>query len=179
RANDPAAAHDLLVETARAHPYPHGDLTDDAWVRAADIDVARGRYAEAASHLRELLASREKSDLMGSYERPRYSEAQMKLAEIYRDRLHDDAEARREFHRLYADFKTSRLRDDALWAEARLARKDGDEGAACDAAGRIVHEFPESRYAACAKLVCPTAPAAEKAHRPCADYIARDFAARK
>lgn len=175
-AGDVAAAHDAYLETARAHPYPFGGLTDDALFHAAEIDDARGRFDEAIQHLRALIAPREKSDTVGSYERPRFSEAQLKIAEIYRDKLHDDVTARREFHRLYADFPTSIRRDDGLWAEARIAKKQGDDSGACDAATRIVREFPESRYAACAQHLCPAAPRAEKAHRPCADYIERDLA---
>jgi tetratricopeptide (TPR) repeat protein len=172
-ASDAAGAHDAFIATAHAHPYPFGGLTDDALFHAAEIDRDRGRHEEAIAHLRELVGTREKSDTVGSYERPRYSEAQMKIAEAYRDGLRDHAAARREFHRLYADFKTSILRDDALWAEARLARQDGDAGAACDAAKKIVREFPDSRYAPCAPLVCPDAPAAG-GKRGCADYISRD-----
>jgi hypothetical protein len=171
RSGDIAGAHDAYLETARAHPYPFGGLTDDAFFHAAEIDDGRGRFGEAIEHLRAMIAPREKSDTMGSYERPRFSDAQLKIAEIYRDKLHDDAAARREFHRLYVSFTTSRHRDQALWDEALIARKQRDESGTCDAATRIVKEFPESRYATCAKLVCPSAPPAEKAKRPCADYI--------
>src|SRR5439155_27036471 len=122
------------------------------------IDEARGRYGEAITHLHDLVATREKSDTIGSYERPRYSEAQMKIGEIYRDTLHDDATARREFHRLYAEFTTSIRRDDALWAEARIAKKQRGDDGSCDAARRLVREFPGSRFAACAPLVCSSAP---------------------
>ena len=52
------------------------------------------------------------------------------MGEIYRDGLRDHASARREFRRLYTDFTTSILRDDALWAEARLAKLDALAGRA-------------------------------------------------
>jgi tetratricopeptide (TPR) repeat protein len=173
-ASDAAAAHDAYLSTARRWPYPRGAFTDAALERAADLDVARGRPAEAIEHLREMLRAREKSDTIGSYERPHYAEAQLEIGEIYRDKLGDPAAARREFRRLFDDFPTSRLRDDALWAEARVAQKQGDEPGACDAASKLVRDLPDSRYAACARLVCPTAPEATS-KRPCADYIERDL----
>jgi TolA-binding protein len=167
-----AEAHDTLVATARAHPYPFGGLTDDALVRAARLDLSLGRAQEATHHLRELLSAHEVTSGMGSYERPRYGEAQMLLGEIYRDHLKDHAAARREFAKVCAEHPTSRQCDDAVWWEARLAREDGDQATACRLASKLVKELPESRYAPCARLLCPTAPAGKRA---CADYIARDL----
>ncbi len=82
RAGRRREAHDLFLASARRHPYPFGGLTDDALWRAAAIDEDDGRFDEAITHLRELLASREPSGTGGSYERPRYSEAQLRIAEI-------------------------------------------------------------------------------------------------
>ena len=108
---------------------------------------------------------------MGSYERPRYPAAQLHIAELYRDKLHDHAAARREFERLYERHRNSTKRDDAVWAEARLAREDGDLGVACELAERLVKEFPDSRYSRCAKAVCPSAPAGKK---ECPEYVLRE-----
>ena len=165
-------AHDAFLATAREHPYPSGGLTDDAYWHAALIDEELGRYDEAIAHLRELLSFREPSGAWGSYERPRYSEAQLKIALIYRDDLHDRAAARRELEKLYALHPTTIKRDDAVWAEARLALDDGDKDTACKLARRLLDEFPESRYAPCAHEVCPSAPAGR---RDCADYILREL----
>ena len=170
RLGRPKEAHDAYLATAKKHPYPSGGLTDDAYWKAAAIDEASGNFTEAITHLRELLAPRESSIGVGSYERSRYGQAQLHLGEIYRDRLKDDRAARREFHKLYADHKTSPKRAEALWYEAILAKRDGDAGEACDLANKIVKEFPESRYDRCAREVCPSAPADKK---PCADYIVR------
>lgn len=172
RAGNAKEAHDQYVATATAHPYPFGGLTDDAWYRAAQIDENEGRFQEAIDHLHELLAHREPADTVGSYERPRYSPAQMEIALIYRDHLKDHASARRELHKLYTDHKTSILRDDALWYEARLARDDGDASAACSLVATIAKELPDSRYARCGHELCPTA---EKGKADCADYIVRDL----
>jgi hypothetical protein len=59
-----------------------------------------------------------------------------------------------------------------VWAEAKLAQEDGDERTACRLAKKLVEELPESRYAPCARLLCPAAKATK---RDCADYIARDL----
>src|SRR5262249_46481869 len=144
-----AEARDTFLAVARSHPYPFGTLTDDALWHASVVAEELGDNQGAIAHLRAMLASREASDLVGSYERPRYADAQMRIAGLYRDKLHDHAAARREFHKLYADHQTSRLRDDALWAEARLAREDGDKGEACRLVERLRKEMPESRYARC------------------------------
>ncbi len=169
-------AHDALVESARAHPYPKGSLTDDALVRASRIDEELGRWAEAAKHLHDLLATQEVSHGiagkydMASYERPRFPEAALRLGEIYRDKLHDHAAARRAFEALYRDHPKARKRDLAVWSQARLALEDGEPKVACTLAERLVREFPESRYTRCVRAICPTAP---EAKRECADYILR------
>src|SRR5262249_36286742 len=129
-------------------------------------------------HLRTLLGSHESSDLVGSYERPRYPEAQFKIAELYRDGLHDHAAARREFQRLYEEHPKSTLRDDALWSQARLAATEGDRSAACRIVAKLVRELPESRYAPCGRVLCDSAPPVPKNSRGCADYIVRSVGGR-
>jgi hypothetical protein len=157
-------AREAYVRCALRYPYPRGTLTDDAWWNASLLDEAAGRPDVAIDDLRKLLAPREKPAFnIGSYERPRYSAAQLRIAELLRDALHDDAAARREFHTLYTDFPTSRLRDRALWVEGALAKKAGDEGASCNTARALVREFAESRYAGCAPLLCATVAASSKA----------------
>lgn len=176
RAGKKAEGHDVLIASARRHPYPSGGLTDDAFSRAATIDEERGRYEEAIAHLRELLASREPASGGASYERPRYSEAQLRVALIYRDKLHDRAAARREFERLYERHATTINRDDALWNAALLARLDRDADATCKLARRLVSELPESRYASCAHAICEAVP---RGKRECADYIMREVRGEK
>ena len=165
-------AHDAFLATAHEHPYPSGGLTDDAYWHASIIDEELGRYDEAIAHLRELLSFREPSGAWASYERPRYSEAQLKIAHIYRDDLKDRASARRELEKLYALHPTTIKRDDAVWDEARLALEDGDRDTTCKLARRLLDEFPESRYARCAHDLCPSAAPGKRA---CADYILREL----
>lgn len=163
-------AHDAFLAVAARYPYPFGVFTDDALWHAALLDEKADRPGEAIEHLKLLISSREVSTGMGSYERPRYSAAQLKIAEIYRDKIKDHAAARREFHKLYASFTTSTLRDDALFAEALMLRDDKDEGGACAAMEALTKDFPDSRYAACAQAICPTA---QPSKRSCAAYIVR------
>jgi tetratricopeptide (TPR) repeat protein len=167
-----AEARDAFLETAARHPYPFGAFTDDALWRAALLEEELGRPKEAIDHLRKLLAPREVSTQLGSYERPRFSEAQLKIAEIYRDKLKDRPAARRELRKLYTSHTTSTLRDDAMWAEAVMLFEDKDQSEACDVIARLVEGFPDSRYARCARVVCPTAPAGKRA---CAEYIVREL----
>jgi tetratricopeptide (TPR) repeat protein len=171
RSGDPEAAIRTLVATARAHPYPLGALTDNALFQAARIAEERDRPEEAIGYLRELIAPRERADT-GSYERPLFDDAQLKIATLYRDALKDRAAARRELRRLYTRHTASILRDDALWAEAILWQEDGQQDEACAAAALLAKELPESRYARCVHLLCPSLPAPA---RPCAAYIERQI----
>jgi TolA-binding protein len=176
---DLARARDLLVAHARKNPYPHGPYTDDAFFRAAEIEVELGRPKEAIALLQAMLAPLEKSEKPGSYTRPRFPEGQWKIAEIYRDKLKDNASARREFRRLYTMFKYAKQRDDALWEEAKLAARDDDQGDACDAVETIIDEVPDSRYVRCARELCKTAPAPKDDKRECPEYILRDIRGEK
>ncbi|MFO0592208.1 MAG: tetratricopeptide repeat protein [Polyangiaceae bacterium] len=185
---DLAKARDLFVAHARANPYPHGPYTDDAFSRAADIELELGRPKEAIALLKEMLSTLEHSEKPGSYERPRYPEGQWKIAEIFRDKLHDNASARREFHRLYTDHAFAKQRDDALWEEAKLAVADGDAGDACDLVAKIRSEMPESRYVRCGRELCKTAEPpppvksdgkARESANECPDYIVRSVRGEK
>jgi TolA-binding protein len=169
---DLTAGRDLLIAHARSHPYPFDPYNDDAYTRAAEIEVELGRPKEAIALLKEMLSVLEHSEKPGSYERPRFPEGQWKIAEIYRDKLNDHASARREFHRLYTDHKYAKQRDDALWEEAKLAVADGDASGACALTETIGEKFPESRYVRCLRELCKTAET-PKDTRECPAYIVR------
>lgn len=172
-------ARDAFIATAKGYPYPGGKLTDDAWFHAAELSENLGDAQTAVRCLESLLAPREASSLgQGSYERPRYSPAQFHLAEIYRDRLGDPKRARAEFRKLYRDFKTSTLRDDALFQEALLAKRAGDSGDTCDAASLLARDFPESRYAGCADRLCGTVQPSAKAPK-CRRYVEEQITGKK
>jgi tetratricopeptide (TPR) repeat protein len=163
-------ARDAFVACAERHPYPEGSLFDDALFHASLLDEKLGRPERAIEDLRRMLAAREPSTFAGSYERPRFSPSQFRIAVLYRDKLRDHASARKEFHKLYADHPTSILRDDALWEEAKLAFADGDAKGACQITSTLATDFKDSRYAACAQTLCPTAAPSGK---PCHPYLVR------
>ena len=163
RAGSLEAARDAFLDTATRHPYPQGALWDDALARAADLEERLGRPLGAIGILERMLAEREPSTGLGSYERARYAEARFRIAEIHRDRLGDPLRARREFRRVYEEHSTSLLRDDALWQEALVSVRSADPEAACEPLLLLVNDLSESRYAACAPKLCPRVKAPAKA----------------
>jgi tetratricopeptide (TPR) repeat protein len=170
-------AREEFVHVAAKWPYPKGLLFDDALYRASELDEAEGRYGDAIADLEAMLGVRESSLLVGSYERPRYDAAQLRIADLYEQRLHDDARARAALHKLYADFPTSLLRDKALFREAELTGKDG--GRRCELLQLLVHDFPDSRYVPCAVERCgEIKPPPGKAPKTCRAYIERADAPR-
>jgi tetratricopeptide (TPR) repeat protein len=169
-----AEARDAYVSVADRFPYPHGAYWDDALFRGAECEAHLGRPQRAIELLQRMLAAREASHLSGSYERPRFADAAYRIAELYRDEIHDPAAARRAFRTVYDDYPSSTLRDDALWQEALLARRSSD-AEACAPLALLVRDLPDSRYAPCAREVCPRLqlPVA----RECRDYIRRELGA--
>jgi tetratricopeptide (TPR) repeat protein len=149
----PARARELYLAVAARFPYPFGAYWDDALLAAARLDVALGEFQAAVDHLSRILSERETARLSGSYERKSFAEARFRIAEIYRDRLHEPERARAEFRRVFTDHATSLLRDDALFEESLILLRQGR--AACEPAGLLVRTQPGSRFAACAALLCP------------------------
>ncbi len=171
RAERRREAREEFVRCATKHGYPKGSLFDDAYWHAAELDLELGEPRRAIDDLERLLAPREASSLgQGSYERPRYSMAQLKIGEIYRDQLHDPAKARAAFRKLADEHKTSLLRDDALFAEALIARGQGDRDGACEPMRTLVRELPESVFSGCAREVCAELEPSKKAP-PCREYL--------
>ena len=168
-------ARDAFIEVANRWPYPFGSFNDDALYRAGEMEEKLGRPREAIALYERLLAQREVSSFMGTYERPRYLPALLRIVAIYEDKLDDRPKARAALHRLYTEHTTSTMRDDALWREAELWRKDGDTGAACDRLATLTSDFPDSRYVPCAALRCPSVkrPAKSKAPATCHEYLVR------
>jgi tetratricopeptide (TPR) repeat protein len=172
---DDQAAHDAWIHIADRWPYPYGAFFDDALWQASLLDEKLGRDQAAADDLERMVAQRETTTLLGSYERKHYVPAMLRLGELYRDRLHDHAKARATFHRLYTDFVHSSRRDDALWLEAALWKEDGDASTACSRLATLVHDFPDSRYVPCITAECPGVerPRDSGAPKACHPYIER------
>lgn len=162
------------LELAKRHPYPLGAYWDDALWHAAAIEEQLGRPQAAIAQLERMLSVRESADFMGSYERPRYDDARFHLAELIRDQLHDPARAREEFWRLFKRHPNSVLRDDALWEAAKLSSAQGDGAGTCSLLRTLQTDLGESRYVACAPLLCAELTGSTpKQH--CAAYIARSL----
>jgi tetratricopeptide (TPR) repeat protein len=172
---DDRAAREAYGRIVDRWPYPFGSFFDDALWRASLIDEKFGLYRSAIDDLERMLRERETTSIVGSYERAKFVPAMLRVGELYRDRLHDRARAREAFHRLYADFVHSTLRDRALWLEAALWREDGDATTACARLGTLVSQFPDSRYVPCAVEQCPglSRPPASAAPKECHHYIER------
>ena len=174
-ASDPRASRAIYLDLAARFPYPRGVHFDDALFHAAEIDERAGAYKDAIGHLERLLAERESSHMMGSYERPRYSTSAMKIAEIYATRLNDKAAAKSAYHRVYTDFVTSPFRDDALFKEAALYAAENDRNGECSTLSTLVSHFDDSRFVPCAEAKCPSVKRSDKSKAPktCHAYLER------
>jgi tetratricopeptide (TPR) repeat protein len=174
-AGDHAGAAKDYVACADKYPYPFGSLWDDALYRASEMEEKLGRYPEAIAPLERMLKEREEAHTLGSYERPRYTPALMRIAQLRSERLGDRDGARAAYHRLYAEHTHSPMRDDALWREAGLWRLDGRDDKACDRLQTLASDFPDSRYVPCAVAQCPGVRRPEKSKAPatCHAYITR------
>jgi len=172
---DPAASRDALMAVAARWPYPKGALWDDSLYRASQLDEQLGRYEQAIADLERMLVERETSHFVGTYNRPLYTPALVRIGVLCRDRLHDRARARAAFHRLYTELENSVNRDDALWEEAMLWKDEGDTGTECSRLRTLVSQFPASRYVPCAAEECPDIRAAADTGAPktCHPYIKR------
>jgi hypothetical protein len=166
------------VALANRFPYPTGAYWDDSLFAAANLEVEAGHPNEAVALLSRLLAQRETSDVIGTYQRPKYTPAKLRIAEIQAQQLNDRAAARTTLHELYTTFTASDRRDDALWAEAKLFREDHMEDEACSVLRTLVSDFPDSRYVPCVVASCPRASRPKKSRAPitCHAYLTRDVA---
>lgn len=115
-------------------------LWDNSIWRMIRILDEQGDRKRREALLVEMIAAREESHLIASYESPHNGDAMLELGRLYLDdgRL---AEARGMFMDL-ASWKTSRLRDDGyLWA-ARVDLREGKVGKACKKLAKIVDKMP-------------------------------------
>jgi tetratricopeptide (TPR) repeat protein len=165
-------ARDAYLACASRFPYPKGAYWDDALYRAAEQELALGAPTEALGHLQRLLSEKEGASFVGSYQRGRYAEGQLLTARIYRDHLRDATRARRELRRVWLEHPSSRLVDDALFEEALLAHRAGDQVGTCAPLQIITSKLPDSRYAPCAHLLCGSLHSL--AGRDCHAYIKRE-----
>ncbi len=177
RSGDVERAYAGYVAIANEWPYPFGAFFDDSLFKAAEIDLGRNEFERAIVLLERLLVEHETSAMMGSYHRPRMNAAALMVAHIYEEKLGKRDKARDAYGRIYRQFTTGALRDDALWQQARLYRADGDESAACGRLSKLVSEFPESRYVPCAEASCKDVKRTKQSRAPkeCRDYLQRGY----
>ena len=159
-----------LVACARAHPYPRGSLTDDAYYQASLLAEELGDVDQAIALLREMLEPSEAAYAGSSYERPRFPQGQLRIGALYRDKKHDRAAAKRELRAVCARSAT-RFCDDALWSEGRLEVEDHEGDKACETMHLLAKIRPESRYVACGHALCSSIAESTK----CREYILRDL----
>lgn len=177
RGGEPEKAVRAFLACADLFPYPQGGLWDDALYRAAQTERRLGRPKTAVALYERLLLERETSHLGASYLRAPFLKAHFELAEIYRVDLNDRDEAFRWYQRAWEDHQRSPKRGDARFQQALLKREDGASAEACALMRDLLKTFPDSRYARCAPLVCPTLSPPEGA-RPCSLNVRNEVAAR-
>jgi tetratricopeptide (TPR) repeat protein len=176
---DDAAALAAYLQIATRWPYPFGAFFDDALWHASLLDEKLGRPRAAVDDLERMVKERETTNIVGTYERPRYVPAMLRIGALWQGPLHDPVHAREAYHRLYSEFANSTSRDDALWFEASSWRRDGDDARACGLLATLIHDFPDSRYVPCALSRCASLarPAKSGAPKDCHPYIEREAAA--
>lgn len=143
---DPVAAETAWLAVVEFVPYPDNSHWDDGHFALARVQRAVGRPRDALATLARMLAVREVSWGNGSYAAPRFDDGAMLAAEILRDDLDEPRAAADAFHRVFSEHRTSLRRDNALWEEAALRRKDDLVGA-CVVWRTLLVEFPCQRFA--------------------------------
>ncbi len=154
-----AEARAVLTQQVARFPYPQGALWDDALYRLADLDEDEGDPRAAITHLDQMLAKGESAVLVGSYTRPKFPDAALRIARLYRDRVRDLDAAVRAFRAVRERFPDSRVVDDALAEEAELWLDRGDPVRGCTLLRQLLaaHEVGAARRRAAARLAsdCP------------------------
>ena len=105
-----------------------------------------GRYLDEIDLLRKLLATREFTTWIGSYEITNYKHALMRIGRVYFEDLRDYAAAVAVFRDFPGRFPLSRYKDDALWWLGHALTRAGKPAAGKAAHARLLKEYPESKY---------------------------------
>jgi tetratricopeptide (TPR) repeat protein len=142
---DRARARRALERLVEEHPYPEGERWDDALVRLADMDEEDGDAAAAIAHLERLLTVHETTMTPGSYTLPTQPAAALRIARLERDARRDHEAAARAFRRVWDQFSSSTLRDDALLELGEMIEANGERDEACGLYRKIVEEVEAGR----------------------------------
>jgi tetratricopeptide (TPR) repeat protein len=157
-----ADAIQTLEQQIARFPYPKGHRWDDALYRLADLALDDGDPTRAIGYLEKMIEVHESSFIVGSYTRPLFSKAALRIARIYRDQLHDPAAALKAYGRVRSEFPKSLVADDALQEEAELLFAQGKKDEACALLREVLeqHEVGAARHRAEAQLAkdCSSSP---------------------
>ncbi len=142
-----AEATEVLEQQIEQYPYPHGRRWDNALWILADLALEDGDAETAVKRLESMIAVHESSFILGSYTRPMFSKAALRIARIYRDKLDDPAAALKAFARVRSEFPNSLVVDDALEEEAMLRIDSGDAKKGCELLREVTekHEVGSAR----------------------------------
>lgn len=146
-------ARRLLERQVTEYPYPKGSRWDDALWRLADLALDDDAPKDAIAYLKRMIAVHESSFIIGSYTRPLFSKAALRIARIYRDRLHDPAAAIDAYAEARSEFPRSLVVDDALVEEAELRLARGQRARGCALLDELLeaHEVGSARRRAQAR----------------------------
>lgn len=149
-----AEARAVLERQVAYYPYPGGRRWDDALWQLADLALEEAEPRAAIAYLKQMIAVHERSLIVGSYTRPLFSKAALRIARIYRDELADAEAAMDAYAALRSEFPRSLVRDDALLEEAELRIARGQRARGCDLLAELVetHEVGSARRRAEARI---------------------------
>ena len=140
-ADDRAGARATLEQIVRDHPYPQGHRWDEAIAKLAEMDVEDGHPLVAIRRLERMLERFENTTIIGSYTQTGMPLAQLNIARIYRDELHDYDEADSQFRRVVRRFPDSILHDDAGYERGVMWLEQGERERGCDILRDVVEDF--------------------------------------
>jgi tetratricopeptide (TPR) repeat protein len=137
----------VLERQVARYPYPQGRRWDDALWQLADLALEQEDPKQAIAYLRQMIAVHEESIILGSYTRPLFSKAALRIARIYRDQLRDTDAAIDAYQETRSEFPRSTVRDDALAEEAELRIAQGERDHGCDLLRELLeaHEVGSAR----------------------------------
>lgn len=144
----------IFESQVEKYPYPQGRRWDDALYRLAELALEDKNPKKAIAFLEQMIEVHESSYIIGSYTRPMFSKAALKIARIYRDELNDPKAAIKAYAHVRSEFPRSLSVDDALEEEAELRLAQGDRGAGCDLLREVIakHDAGSARRRAEAKV---------------------------
>lgn len=136
----PEAIRVLRAQVER-YPYPQGARWEEALSRLADLALDQGDPQQAIDYLKKMVSVHERSFIVGSYTRPKFPRAALRIARIYRDELSDPLAAIAAYREVRSEFPRSRVVDDALAEEAELQLARGEQEEGCDLLREVTETF--------------------------------------